>query len=151
MKFVVQRVKHTTLTVDNKLISEIPHGLVCFVGFTQNDENVDMDWYVNKISGLRIFEDENQKMNLNLQQVDGEILIVPNFTLYADCSHGFRPSFIEAMRPEQATLLFDKIVSKFKQCLGDKVKTGIFGADMQIDQHNDGPITIVIDSKDINK
>jgi D-tyrosyl-tRNA(Tyr) deacylase len=108
-----------------------------------------MDWFVNKVSGLRVFEDENQKMNLNLTQVDGEIMIVPNFTLYADCSHGFRPSFINALKPDQATLLFDQIVDKFRATLGERVKTGVFGADMQITQLNDGPITIVIDSDQI--
>ena len=149
MKFVVQRVKETKLTADGVPYSQIKHGLVCFVGFTEGDQNVNMDWFVNKISGLRIFEDENQKMNLNLTQVDGEIMLVPNFTLYADCSHGFRPSFINALKPDEATLLFDKIIEKFKAVLGDKVKTGVFGADMQISQHNDGPITIVIDSDQI--
>ncbi len=149
MKFVVQRVKETSLTADGKPYSKISHGLVCFVGFTEGDENVNMDWFVNKIAGLRVFEDENQKMNLNLTQVNGEIMIVPNFTLYADCSHGFRPSFINALHPSKSSPMFDQIVEKFKAVLGDRVKTGVFGADMQIDQHNDGPITIVIDSNQI--
>ena len=149
MKIVVQRVKHAKLEIDNQIYSQIRHGLVCFVGFTDGDQNINMDWFVNKVSGLRVFEDENQKMNLNLTQVDGEIMIVPNFTLYADCSHGFRPSFIEALKPDQATILFDTIVSKFKGTLGERVKTGVFGADMQITQLNDGPITIVIDSETI--
>lgn len=149
MKIVVQRVKHAKLEIDEKIYSQIRHGLVCFVGFTDGDQDVNMDWFVNKVSGLRVFEDENQKMNLNLTQVDGEIMIVPNFTLYADCSHGFRPSFINALKPDEATKLFDKIIEKFKAVLGDKVKTGVFGADMQISQHNDGPITIVIDSNQI--
>lgn len=146
MKLVIQRVKSAKLEVDNKLISEIKHGLVCFVGFKDGDQELNMDWYVNKLCGLRIFEDENEKMNLNLTQVDGEILLVPNFTLYADCSHGFRPSFINALNPTEATLLFDKFIEKVKNELGVRVKTGIFGADMQITQHNDGPITIVIES-----
>ena len=146
MKLVVQRVKSAKLEVDNKLISEIKHGLVCFVGFKDGDQELNMDWYVNKLCGLRIFEDENEKMNLNLTQVDGEILLVPNFTLYADCSHGFRPSFINALNPTEATVLFDKFIEKVKKELGNRVKTGVFGADMQITQHNDGPITIVIES-----
>lgn len=146
MKLVVQRVKSAKLEVDNKLISEIKTGLVCFVGFKDGDQELNMDWYVNKLCGLRIFEDENEKMNLNLTQVDGEILLVPNFTLYADCSHGFRPSFINALNPTEATVLFDKFIEKVKKELGNRVKTGIFGADMQITQHNDGPITIVIES-----
>lgn len=146
MKLVVQRVKSAKLEVDNNLISEIKHGLVCFVGFKDGDQELNMDWYVNKLCGLRIFEDENEKMNLNLTQVDGEILLVPNFTLYADCSHGFRPSFINALNPTEATVLFDKFIEKVKKELGNRVKTGIFGADMQITQHNDGPITIVIES-----
>lgn len=146
MKIIVQRVKETKLTANGKPFSQISHGLVCFVGFTEGDQHINMDWYVNKISGLRIFEDENQKMNLNLTQVDGEIMLVPNFTLYADCSHGFRPSFIDALQPNQAKILFEKIIEKFKAVLGNRVKTGVFGADMQIEQHNDGPITIVIDS-----
>ena len=146
MKLVIQRVKSAKLEVNNKLISEIKHGLVCFVGFKDGDQELNMDWYVNKLCGLRIFEDENEKMNLNLTQVDGEILLVPNFTLYADCSHGFRPSFINALNPTEATVLFDKFIEKVKKELGNRVKTGIFGADMQITQHNDGPITIVIES-----
>ncbi len=149
MKIVVQRVRHAKLEIENQIYSQIRHGLVCFVGFTDGDQDVNMDWFVNKVSGLRVFEDENQKMNLNLTQVDGEIMIVPNFTLYAGCSHGFRPSFINALKPDEATLLFDKIIEKFKAVLGDRVKTGVFGADMQISQHNDGPITIVIDSNQI--
>lgn len=146
MKIVVQRVKNASLKVNGKLVSKIEQGIVAFVGFCDGDQNLDMNWFANKISGLRIFEDENGKMNLNLNQINGEILIVPNFTLYADCAHGFRPSFIKALNPNEATLLFDKFVNLVKTFLNDKVKTGIFGADMKIEQLNDGPITIVLES-----
>lgn len=146
MKLVIQRVKNAKLEVEGELISQIGTGLVCFVGFKEGDQTLNQDWYVNKLCGLRIFEDENQKMNLNLSQVDGEILLVSNFTLYADCSHGFRPSFINALNPTEANILFEQFVNKVKEQLGNKVKTGVFGADMQITQHNDGPITIVIES-----
>ncbi len=151
MKIVVQRVKNAKLEVEGKLISQIGTGLVCFVGFGEGDQNLKLDWYVNKLCGLRIFEDENQKMNLNLTQVDGEILLVSNFTLYADCSHGFRPSFINALNPHDANNLFEKFVDMVKTQLPNKVKTGVFGADMQITQHNDGPITIILDSEKENK
>ena len=144
MKIVIQRVKHAKLEVEDKLISEINHGIVAYVGFTNGDENASFDWIVNKLCGLRIFEDENGKMNLNLNQVNGEILIVPNFTLYADCSHGFRPSFINALHPTLSNPLFDKFVQQTKSTFTGTVATGVFGADMKISQINDGPITIVI-------
>ena len=157
MRIVVQRVKHTTLKVNDKLIAEIPFGIVCYVGFTYGDENLnkcpkDIKWYANKIAHLRIFEDEEGKMNRELSQVGGEILVVPNFTLYADCSHGLRPSFIEAMKPEESAKLYTQFVLGMRNAIGEeKVKHGIFRADMQIDQHNDGPITIIIDSDNIKK
>ena len=146
---VVQRVKSASVTVEGRVVGQCGRGYAILLGVAVGDTEKDAEVRATKLSKLRIFEDENQKMNLNLTQVDGEIMIVPNFTLYADCSHGFRPSFINALKPDEATKLFDKIIEKFKAVLGDRVKTGVFGADMQISQHNDGPITIVIDSNQI--
>ena len=144
MKLVVQRVKNAELKINNKVVSKINHGLVCFVGFCSDDKNKDFSKAINKLCGLRIFEDEQGKMNLNLSQVNGELLIVPNFTLYADCSHGFRPSFINALSPAEAKPCFDKFVNQTTQVF-NFVKCGVFGADMKINQTNDGPITIVME------
>ena len=146
MKIVVQRVKNAKLEVEGELISQIGTGLVCFVGFGEGDQNLKLDWYVNKLCGLRIFEDENQKMNLNLSQVDGEMLLVSNFTLYADCSHGNRPSFTQAARPEVAEPLYEAFCKEMES-YNVPVKTGVFGADMALSSVNDGPITIVIESR----
>lgn len=147
MKAVVQRVKHAKLVVDNELIAEIGKGLVVFAGFKEGCEDENLDWIVNKISGLRIFEDENEKMNMSAKDIGGEFLIIPNFTLYADTKHGFRPSFIEAMNPEKSKPKFEEFVEKMRKAFDGKVASGIFGADMQITQQNDGPITIVIETE----
>ena len=146
MKVLIQRVKNANVVVEEKKVAEIGQGFLLLVGIEKGDDKTQAEYLAKKTANLRIFEDENEKMNLNLTQVDGEILLVPNFTLYADCSHGFRPSFINALNPTEATVLFDKFIEKVKKELGNRVKTGIFGADMQITQHNDGPITIVIES-----
>lgn len=144
MKLVIQRVKFANLKVDNKEIAKIENGLVCFVGFTESDEHINFSKPINKLVGLRIFEDEFGKMNINVSKVNGQILIVPNFTLYADCSEGFRPSFIKAMTPEKAKACFNKFVEQTKNAYS-KTFSGIFGADMQINQLNDGPITIIME------
>ncbi len=144
MKLVVQRVLNATLKINNEITAQINHGIVCFVGFTEGDQTKDFSKAVSKLCGLRIFEDENEKMNLNLSQVNAELLIIPNFTLYADCSHGFRPSFIEALNPTEANVCFEKFVQLTKQSFSN-CQTGVFGADMKITQTNDGPITIVME------
>lgn len=142
MRAVIQRVKHTSLYVDEKLISEIPFGLVVYLGIKTGDEEAQCDILANKIPKLRIFEDSNGKMNLSVADVEGEILLVSQFTLYGDCSHGNRPSFSDAERPERAKELYIYFAEKLR-AMGISVKLGVFGADMKIDQYNDGPVSII--------
>ena len=142
MKLVVQRVKSATLSVDGNLISEIGKGLAIYVGVGVGDTEKDADYLAEKIVKLRIFEDENGKMNLSVRDVNGEILSISQFTLYADVSHGNRPGFSGAERPERANELYEYFSRKVAS-LGIPVKKGVFGADMQIVQHNDGPVTII--------
>lgn len=145
MKAVVQRVKKTTLSVDGKLISEIPFGLTVFLGVKVGDTEKEAAYLAKKIAGLRIFEDENGKMNLSVKDVGGEILLVSQFTLYGDASHGNRPSFTLAARPEQAEPLYEYAVKEVAS-YGITVKKGVFGADMKIEQFNDGPVTILLET-----
>ena len=147
MKAVIQRVLKANLKVDGKLISEIDKGLLVFFGVGQGDDEQMLEKFALKISKLRIFEDENEKMNLSVKDVGGEILLVSQFTLYGDCSHGNRPSFIMAEKPERANQLYEKMARLLRE-QQVPVKTGIFGADMKIDALNDGPVTIIMDSKD---
>ncbi len=145
MKAVVQRVKKTTLSVDGKLISEIPFGLTVFLGVKVGDTEKEAAYLAKKIAGLRIFEDENGKMNLSVKDVGGEVLLVSQFTLYGDASHGNRPSFTLAARPEQAQPLYEYAVKQLAD-YDITVKKGVFGADMKIEQMNDGPVTILLES-----
>ena len=145
MKAVVQRVKQTTLSVDGKLISQIPFGLTVFLGIKTGDTEKEGAYIAKKIAGLRIFEDENGKMNLSVKDVGGEVLLVSQFTLYGDASHGNRPSFTLAERPERAEPLYE-LVADMLAAQGVTVKKGVFGADMQIGQHNDGPVTILLET-----
>ena len=145
MRAVVQRVKNTRLSVEGNLISEIPFGLTVFLGVTTGDTEKEASYLAKKISALRIFEDENGKMNLSVQDVGGEVLLVSQFTLYGDCSKGNRPSFTLAARPEVAEPLYEFAVREL-QSYGVTVKKGVFGADMQIEQHNDGPVTILLET-----
>ncbi|MBO4990479.1 MAG: D-tyrosyl-tRNA(Tyr) deacylase [Clostridia bacterium] len=142
MKVVVQRVGKTSLSVDGKLVSEIPFGLAVYLGIKAGDTPAQADLIAKKVAGLRIFEDENGKMNLAVKEVGGEILLISQFTLYGDCKKGFRPSFTEAARPEVAAPLYEYTAERLR-AYGIPVKTGIFGADMKINQYNDGPVTIV--------
>ena len=144
MRAVVQRVKNTTLRVDGELISSIPFGLTVFLGIKAGDTEKEAAYLMKKVSALRIFEDENGKMNLSVKDVGGEVLLVSQFTLYGDASHGNRPSFTLAERPEKAEPLYDFAVNELA-LHGVVVKKGVFGADMQISQHNDGPVTIIIE------
>ncbi len=146
MKAVVQRVKETSLSVDGELISKIPFGLTVFLGIKVGDSEKQADYIAKKIAGLRIFEDENGKMNLSVKDVGGEVLLVSQFTLYGDASHGNRPSFILAERPERAEPLYE-YAAKQLAAYGIPVKKGVFGADMQIVQHNDGPVTVLLESE----
>jgi len=145
MKLVVQRVKSTRLEVEGKLISEIGKGLAVYVGVASGDLEKTADYLAEKLVKLRIFEDENGKMNLSVQDVGGEILSISQFTLLADVSHGNRPGFSGAERPERANELYEYFSEKVAS-FGVPVKKGVFGADMQITQLNDGPVTIIYES-----
>ena len=145
MKAVVQRVKKTTLSVDGALISEIPFGLTVYLGVKTGDTQKEGAYLAKKIAALRIFEDENGKMNLSVKDVGGEVLLVSQFTLYGDASHGNRPSFTLAERPEKAEPLYEYVVKELAG-QGVIVKKGVFGADMKIEQYNDGPVTILLEA-----
>ena len=145
MKAVAQRVKKTTLKVDGELISEIPFGLTVFLGVKVGDTEKEAAYLAKKIAGLRVFEDENGKMNLSVKDVGGEVLLVSQFTLYGGTSRGNRPSFTLAERPEHAQALYEYAVKELSN-YGIIVKKGVFGADMQIEQHNDGPVTILMEA-----
>ena len=145
MKAVVQRVKKTTLEVDGALVSEIPFGLVAFLGIKCGDTESQAEYLAKKIANLRVFEDENGKMNLSVKDVGGEVLLVSQFTLYGDASHGNRPSFTLAERPEKAEPLYEYAVQAL-QSHGVTVKKGVFGADMKIKQYNAGPVTILLEA-----
>lgn len=146
MKAVIQRVKKAILTADKKGVCGINRGLFILLGVKDTDTEEDMRLLSSKCSGLRLFEDENGKMNLSVDDIGGEILVVSNFTLYADCKKGKRPSFISAARPEKAIHLYENFIENLK--CEKPIKTGVFGAEMQILAENDGPVTIVIDSED---
>lgn len=145
MRAVIQRVKKTTLSVDGKLISEIPFGLAVYLGVKVGDTEKNAQAMAKKIAALRIFEDENGKMNKSVKEVGGEILLISQFTLLGDCSHGNRPSFIEAERPEKANPLYEYTAKLLRES-GVTVKQGVFGADMKIQQFNDGPVTIIYET-----
>ena len=142
MKAVIQRVKQTSLSVHGELISRIPFGLAVYLGVKCGDTDAMPAAMAKKIAAMRIFEDENGKMNLSVGDVGGEVLLISQFTLYGDCSHGNRPSFIAAERPERAEHLYLRTAEELS-ALGVPVKTGVFGADMKIEQFNDGPVTII--------
>ena len=144
MKAVIQRVKHTALSVEGSLVSEIPFGLAVYLGIKCGDTEDLTDVMAGKISRLRIFEDDNGKMNLSVKDVGGEVLLVSQFTLCGDCSHGNRPSFSTAEQPERAKELYELCAEKLREH-GLVVKLGVFGADMQISQHNDGPVSIILE------
>mgnify|MGYP002798173615 CR=1 FL=1 len=142
MRAVIQRVKHASLSVGGKLISEIAGGLAVYLGIAPEDGEDNAEAMAKKISNLRIFEDAQGKMNLSVQDVGGKILLISQFTLYGDCRRGNRPSFTGAARPEHAEPLY-RYAAQCLRGLGLSVKTGIFGADMKIEQYNDGPVTII--------
>jgi D-aminoacyl-tRNA deacylase len=147
MRVVVQRVSSGRLTIDGAEHASIGQGFVILLGIRQGDTLTDAEFLAEKCAGLRVFEDENGKMNINLQDAGGSILAVSQFTLYADAQKGNRPSFSLASRPEEAEPLYEHFVGRLRQRLGtEKVKTGIFGAMMEVTIVNDGPVTIIIDS-----
>lgn len=147
MRILVQRSKFSKVTINNKINGSIDKGLVAFVGFTHTDNENIIDKMIDKLINLRIFEDENELMNLSLLDVKGEILSISQFTLYADTTKGRRPSFINAMKQEEATKLYDLFNKKLKE-KNVKVETGIFGADMKVEIYNDGPVTVMLDSSE---
>lgn len=147
MKAVIQRVKHAGVTIDNVKVSSVDKGFLILLGVEQGDTKAEADKLIKKIPVLRIFEDENEKMNLSCLDVEGEILVVSQFTLCADCSHGRRPSFTKSAPPAEAEMLYEYFVDELKKAGVKKVDTGRFGADMKVDLLNDGPVTIILDSR----
>ncbi|MDP9958165.1 D-aminoacyl-tRNA deacylase [Chryseobacterium lathyri] len=145
MKIVIQRVSEAHVKVDGKIVGAIGKGLLLLVGIDENDEKADADWLVQKILNLRIFGDENDKLNLSVKDISGEILCISQFTLIADYKKGNRPSFIKAAKPDKAIPLFDYFKEEIANS-GLKTESGIFGADMKVSLINDGPVTIVMDS-----
>lgn len=148
MRFVIQRVTEANVKVDGQMIGEIGKGFMVLIGVGQEDTRVIADKMIKKMVGLRIFEDENQKTNLSLADVDGQLLLISQFTLYANCKKGNRPSFIEAGAPDMAEELYEYIVTECKKSV-PVVEKGSFGADMKVSLVNDGPFTIVLDSEKI--
>lgn len=144
MKLVIQRVKNASVTVEEKVVGEIEKGFLVLIGIKIGDTKEQADYLVKKLCNLRVFTDENDKMNLSLKDVGGKLLIVSQFTLYANCNDGNRPSFIEAARPEEAIPLYEYFCDECAK-RGFEVQKGIFGADMKVQLLNDGPVTIVIE------
>lgn len=147
MKTVIQRVSEASVNIDNKIVADIQKGLLVLVGIEDADTQEDTNWLCQKITNLRIFGDENDVMNLSVKDVDGEIIVVSQFTLHALTKKGNRPSYIKASKPEVAIPIYENFVKQIEKELGKKVQTGIFGADMKVSLINDGPVTISIDSK----
>ena len=147
MRIVLQRVKKASVSIDDRLYSSIGNGYMLLVGIENDDTSEDIEWLAAKICSMRIFSDEEGKMNLDIKQVNGEILIVSQFTLHASTKKGNRPSFIKAARPEVAIPLYEKLIAETEKLMQKPSKSGVFGADMQIELINDGPVTIILDSK----
>lgn len=147
MKVVIQRVSSASVTVDSKIVADIQKGLLVLVGIEDADTQEDINWLCQKIINLRIFGDENEVMNLSVKDVEGDIIAVSQFTLHASTKKGNRPSYLKASKPEFAIPMYENFVKTLEKELGKKVHTGIFGADMKVALLNDGPVTIVIDSK----
>lgn len=147
MRLVIQRVSKASVTVESQIIGRIEKGLLVLLGIEQSDSEDDVDWLVQKTVQMRIFSDEERKMNCSLQDIQGDLLVVSQFTLHASTKKGNRPSFISAARPEQAIPLYEAFIRKSEVTLGKTVQCGIFGADMKVELLNDGPVTILIDSK----
>lgn len=147
MRAVIQRVKQASVTVADEVVSKMGQGYLILLGIEAADSDEDIDWLSKKIAGLRIFGDDNGAMNLSIQDVDGAVIVVSQFTLHASTKKGKRPSFIKAARPEQAIPLYESFVIALENTLGKKVQTGEFGAMMDVQLINDGPVTILIDTK----
>lgn len=147
MRTVIQRVKYAQVQINGLTVGKIEKGFLILLGINHNDTMKEVKWLANKIKDLRIFEDENDKMNLSLKDVNGEVLIISQFTLYGNCIKGRRPSFIDAAKPELANELYLKFIDEFRS-FNIKTETGKFGADMKVELLNDGPVTLIIDTAD---
>ncbi len=147
MRVVIQRVSEASVLINQEIIASVKKGLVVLVGIEKEDTNEDSFWLANKISQLRIFSDKDEKMNLSISEIDGEIIIVSQFTLHAKTKKGNRPSYIHAARPEQAIPLYEQFKKDLSLVIGKEVQSGEFGADMKVSLTNDGPVTILIDTK----
>lgn len=148
MKFVIQRVKNASVEVENKVVGKIDEGFLVLIGVTHDDTKKTADILIKKLLNLRIFKDENDKMNLSLKDVGGELLLISQFTLYADCKKGNRPSFVKSAKYDIANELYEYVIDECKK-KSIKVETGIFGADMKVSLLNDGPVTIILDSEEL--
>lgn len=151
MRFLVQRVTEASVAVDGAVVGRAGHGYLVFVGVCDTDTETIADAMVKKLVGLRIFEDENGKTNRSIGDVGGEMLVVSQFTLYADCRHGNRPSFVRAGSPDAAERLYTYVVDRLRNTYGIAVQTGVFGADMKVCLTNDGPFTVMLDSAELGK
>lgn len=147
MKAVIQRVSHSSVTIENKIVAEINSGLLILIGIEDADNQEDINWLTSKIANLRIFADENEVMNLSVKDTNSEVIVVSQFTLHAATKKGNRPSYIKASKPDIAIPLYESFVKQMEFEMGKKVQTGQFGADMKVALVNDGPVTIIIDSK----
>ncbi len=147
MRAVIQRVLEASVSINNQVFSKIDNGLLVFLGIEENDNKEDIDWLIGKIHKMRIFSDANGKMNLSLNENNGSLLLVSQFTLHALTAKGNRPSFIKAARPEEAIPMYQQFIKRWKQETNVPIKTGEFGADMKIQLLNDGPVTLIVDSK----
>jgi D-tyrosyl-tRNA(Tyr) deacylase len=147
MKAVIQRVSFASVTINSKIVADIEKGLLVLVGIEDTDNQDDTNWLCQKIANLRIFGDENEVMNLSVKDINGDVIVVSQFTLHASTKKGNRPSYIKASKPKIAIPLYENFVQQLESELGKKVQTGVFGADMKVLLLNDGPVTIVIDSK----
>lgn len=147
MKAVIQRVSHSSVTIENKIVAEIQKGLLILIGIEEVDSQEDIVWLTSKIANLRIFGDENDVMNLSLKDINGDVIVVSQFTLHALTKKGNRPSYIKAAKPDIAIPLYENFVAQMELEIGKKVQTGQFGADMKVSLINDGPVTIIIDTK----
>lgn len=144
---VIQRVSEASVTIDGQIKGQIQQGFLVLLGITHTDTQEDIEWLSKKIVSMRIFSDEDGRMNLDLSTIDGNLLLISQFTLHASTKKGNRPSFIEAARPEIAIPLYEKMIAQLEQDLGKNIQTGTFGADMKVSLVNDGPVTIILDSK----
>ncbi|MEK9604563.1 MAG: D-aminoacyl-tRNA deacylase [Flavobacteriaceae bacterium] len=147
MRIVIQRVSHAEVKVEGQVVGTIGKGLLVLLGIEKEDESSDMEWLVNKLINLRIFNDENGLMNLSLEEVEGELMVISQFTLMASTKKGNRPSYIRAANHELAIPMYEQFALKLEEKLGKKIAKGVFGADMKVSLLNDGPVTVIIDSK----